>query len=126
MTIMNETAHPPKRTGLLIWMIASQLLTVGSLLIWLTMAGLSVMAFDSGSTPEAWTFVIIVWSYPIIPLVLVIAAWIAYRRRKNAAAAILSGLSFAPPILCILLIAIANMSWFVFNSGGLSVTPFAP
>jgi hypothetical protein len=116
-TNLTETPAPPKRIGLLIWMIISQLLTVGSLLIWLTMAGLSVMAFDSGSTPEAWTFVIIVWSYPIIPLILVITAWIAYARRKNAAAAILSGLAFAPPILCILLIAIANMSWFAFNAG---------
>jgi hypothetical protein len=70
---MVETAAAPKRcTGLLIWMIVSQLLMVGSLMIWLLVAGLSVMAFDSGSTPEAWTFVIAVWSYPIIPLVLVV------------------------------------------------------
>jgi hypothetical protein len=43
-------------------MILSQVLSVLSLLIWLVMAGLSVMAFDQGSTPEAWTFVIAVWS----------------------------------------------------------------
>jgi len=125
-TNLAGTAPPPKRTGLLIWMILSQLIAVGSLVIWLVMAGLSVMAFDSGSSPQAWTFVIIVWSYPIIPIVLVIAAWIAYRRRSNTLAAVLSGLSFAPPILCILLIAVANMSWFAFNSGGVSITPFAP
>jgi hypothetical protein len=56
------TTLPPKRTGLLIWMILSQVLTLGSLLIWLLMAGLSVMAFDSGVSTEAWTFVIAVWS----------------------------------------------------------------
>jgi hypothetical protein len=59
---MTETTHQPKRTGLLVWMILSQVLSVLSLLIWLVMAGLSVMAFDQGSTPEAWTFVIAVWS----------------------------------------------------------------
>jgi hypothetical protein len=58
---MTETTPQPKRTGLLVWMILSQVLSVLSLLIWLVMAGLSVMAFDQGSTPEAWTFVIAVW-----------------------------------------------------------------
>ena len=33
-------------------------------IFWLLAAGLSVMAFDSGVTTEAWTFVIAVWSYP--------------------------------------------------------------
>lgn len=115
---MTENAvHPKPRTGLVIWMVISQLLAVGSLMIWLMMAGLSVMAFDQGSTPEAWAFVIAVWSYPIIPLTLVIGAWIAFARRKNAAAAILSGLSFAPPILCFVLMAVANSVWFMQNGG---------
>lgn len=116
---MTETTPQPlKWTGLLIWMIISQLLAAGSLVIWLVMAGLSVMAFDQGSTPEAWTFVLIVWSYPLLPLAIIISSWIAYRRRRNTLAAVLSGLSFAPPILCILIIAIANVSWFA-TSGGL-------
>lgn len=114
---MIETAPPPKRTGLLIWMILSQLLALGSLVIWLLMAGLSVMAFDQGSSPEAWTIVIAVWSYPIIPLILVIAAWIAFARRKNAVAAVLSGLSFAPPLLCIAFIWASNAIWFAQNGG---------
>ena len=55
---MTELAAPPKRrTGLLIWLIVSQLLAVGSLLIWALIAGLSVMAFDEGSSPEAWAIV---------------------------------------------------------------------
>jgi hypothetical protein len=103
----------PKRTGLLVWMIVSQLLTLASLLIWLLVAGLSVMAFDSGVTAEAWTIVIAVWSYPIIPIVLVIAAWIAYARRKNTSAAILSGLSFAPPFLLYIGLFVVNTLWFV-------------
>ena len=116
---MTEIAVPlkPRRTGLIIWMIISLLLMLGSLLIWLLMAGLSVMAFDSGVSAEAWAIVIIVWSYPILPIGLIVAAWIAYARHKNILAVVLSGLSFAPPILCFLLIAVANFAWFAQNGG---------
>ena len=100
------------RTGLLIWMIVSQLLMLVSLVIWLMVAGLSVMAFDSGVSVEAWAIVIAVWSYPILPIVLVIASWVAYRRQRNAMAAVLSGLSFAPPILLFLCLAISSFSWY--------------
>lgn len=114
---MNEAAPQPKRIGLLIWMIVSQIIAVLSLVPWLLMAGLSVMAFDQGSTPEAWTIVIAVWSYPILPIILVIAAWSAYRRRKNSVAAVLSGLSFAPPLVCIAFIWFSNALWFAQNGG---------
>ena len=107
---MSEIEVKPARSkGLLIWMIIAQILAVASLFIWLVIAGLSVMAFDAGETPAAWAFVITIWSYPIFPLGLSIGAWIAYARRKNKLAAILSGLSFAPPILFALLIGIANV-----------------
>ena len=106
------------RTGLLIWMIVSQVLTVLSLVIWLFLAGISVMAFDSGVSAEAWTIVIAVWSYPIIPILLVIGAWIAFARRKNVLAAVLSGLSFAPPILLMLLVLILNLAWFATHDIG--------
>lgn len=106
---MNEAAPQPKRTGLLIWMIVSQILAVVSLVPWLVMAGLSVMAFDQGSTPEAWTFVIAVWSYPILPIILVIAAWVAYARRRNRTAAVLSGFSFAPPFLLYIFLWVATL-----------------
>jgi len=97
---MTALAAPPKRrTGLLIWLIVSQLLAIASLLIWALMAGLSVMAFDSGVTPEAWAFVIAVWAYPLFPIVMAIGAWVAFAFRKNRLAAVLSGLTFAPPVL---------------------------
>jgi hypothetical protein len=115
---MAEQTVDKPRTGLLIWMIVSQILTVLSLVIWLFLAGISVMAFDSGVSTEAWTIVIAVWSYPIIPIVLVIAAWIAFARRKNILAAVLSGLSFAPPILLMLLVMILNMAWFATHDLG--------
>lgn len=116
---MIEATIPPRpgRTGLMIWMIISQLLMLGTLVIWLIMAGLSVMAFDSGVSTEAWTIVIIVWSYPILPMGLIIAAWIAYAKHKNILAVVLSGLSFAPPLLCFLLIVVADFAWFAQNGG---------
>lgn len=107
-----NTAEAPthtKRTGLLIWMIVSHILALGSLGIWLLVAGLSVMAFDSGESKEAWTIVIAVWLYPIIPLILIITAWIAYARRKNILAGVLSGLSFMPLFLLYIFIWVANL-----------------
>ncbi len=111
---MNTEAQS-QRTGLLVWMIVSQILTLASLLIWLLVAAVSVMAFDSGESPQAWTFVIAVWSYPIIPIVLVIAAWIAFARRKNKSAAVLSGLSFAPPFLLYIGLFVANLFMFAIH-----------
>ena len=48
---------PGERTGLLVWMILAQAFAVLTLAIWAPVAGLSVMAFDSGETTGAWIFV---------------------------------------------------------------------
>ena len=102
------------RKALLIWMIVSQVLTVGTLVVWLGMAGLSFMAFDAGVTPQATTFVTVILAYPVFPLALVIAAWIAFARHNDRLAGILSGLSFSlPVVLYVILGAIA-----VFLSNG--------
>ena len=95
-------AEEPKRTGLLIWLIVSQVLALGSLLIWFVGAGMSMMSVDSDGGFPAW--IIAVWCYPIFPLMMIIGAWIAYKRRINTLAAILSGLSFAPIVLFFLVI----------------------
>ena len=107
---MTGPAAPPKRrTGLLIWMIVSQLLALATLLFWALVAGLSVMAFDEGSSRVAWVIVIAVWAYPLFPLTLAIGAWIAFAFRKNWLAAILSGLAFAPAGLLYLVLRFANL-----------------
>jgi uncharacterized BrkB/YihY/UPF0761 family membrane protein len=94
---MTELTEKPKRSIVtLIWLIVSQLLALATLLFWVVAAGVSVMAFDEGPSPEAWRFVIAVWAYPLFPLVMAIGAWIAFAFRKNWLAAILSGLTFAP------------------------------
>jgi hypothetical protein len=107
---MTEPAAAPKRrTGLLIWLIVSQLLAVGSLWFWALVAGLSVMAFDSGDSRLAWTIVIAVWAYPLFPLIMAIGAWIAFAFRKNRLAAVLTGLTFAPLALFYLLLRFGNL-----------------
>jgi uncharacterized BrkB/YihY/UPF0761 family membrane protein len=100
------TAQPKRRTGLLIWLIVSQLLAIGSLWFWVVVAGLSVMAFDEGGSPEAWAIVLTVWAYPLFPLIMAISAWVAFAFRKNRLAAVLTGLTFVPPVLLYLLLLI--------------------
>lgn len=102
------------RKPILIWLIVSQLLALASLVFWLLVAGLSVMAFDSGVTAEAWTFVIAVWSYPIWPLGFAIAAWIAYARKRDKLAGVLTTLTFLPVLALIVLLAVSS---FLFSMG---------
>jgi cytochrome bd-type quinol oxidase subunit 2 len=90
-------------------MIISQLLALASLFFWLLAAGLSVMAFDSGETQQAWNFVIAVWAYPIWPLVFVIASWVAYARRKDKLAGILTTFTFLSVLILLLIIMLGNM-----------------
>jgi hypothetical protein len=98
----------------LIWLLVSQLLALASLLFWLVAAGLSVMAFDSGVTQAAWTFVLAVWAYPIWPIAFAIAAWIAYARKKDRTAGLLTTLTFLPVLLLIIVLVLSN---FFFSFG---------
>lgn len=100
--------NPASRRPILIWLIVSQLLALASLFFWLVMAGLSVMAFDSGVTQEAWNFVIVVWLYPVWPILFAIAAWIAYVRNREKLAGVLTTLTFLPILVLMLIIASAN------------------
>jgi uncharacterized BrkB/YihY/UPF0761 family membrane protein len=100
------TAKPKRSTGTLIWLIVSQLIALASLGLWVLAAGLSVMAFDQGDSPEARRTVLMVWAYPIFPLVMAIGAWIAFAFRKNRLAAVLTGLTIVPPIFLFLLMAL--------------------
>ena len=106
---------PATRRPILIWLIISQCLALASLIFWLLVAGLSVMAFDSGVTQEAWTFVIVVWSYPIWPIIFTIASWIAYARKKDKLAGILTTLTFLPMLVLILMIVFSSIYYTIFS-----------
>lgn len=99
----------PSRKFVLAWLIVSQLLALASLMFWLAAAGLSVMAFDSGVSREAWTFVIAVWSYPIWPLGFAIASWIAYARKRDMLAGMLTTFTFLPVLILLLVIMVGNL-----------------
>jgi hypothetical protein len=101
----------PSRQPILIWLIVTQVLAVASLFFWLLVAGLSVMAFDSGVSTEAWTFVIAVWSYPIWPIGFSIASWISYARRKDRLAGVLTTFTFLPVLLLIAAILLGNLAF---------------
>ena len=98
----------PSRTPILIWLIVSQVLAVLSLVVWLLVAGLSVMAFDAGVTQEAWNFVIAVWSYPIWPIGFAIGAWIAYARKRDRLAGVLTTLTCLPVLVVIRVLAASS------------------
>jgi len=106
---------PVSRRPILIWLISSQLLALASLVFWLFAAGISVMAFDSGVTQEAWTFVIAVWSYPIWPILFAVASWIAYARKKDKLAGILTTLTFLPVLVLILFIVFSSFYYTFFS-----------
>ena len=101
------------RKPILIWLIASQVLALLSLIFWLVVAGLSVMAFDSGVSAEAWTFVIAVWSYPIWPVAFAIAAWIAYARKKDRLAGVLTAFTVLPVLVLIIILAASSFLYSV-------------
>lgn len=110
---MELETTPPSRKPILIWLIVSQVLALASLVVWLLMVGLSVMSFDSGVTQEAWNFVIAVWLYPIWPIVFTITAWIAYWRKKDKLAGILTLLTFLPILVLLVIIIGANYFYFM-------------
>ena len=60
---------------------------------------------------EAWTFVLLVWAYPLLPLGMAIGAWVAFAFRKHWLAAILSTITFLPPVVLILVMQIQTWIW---------------
>ena len=63
---------------------------------WLPFAALSGMAFDGGYTPQAYTFIWSIWTYPVL------VAIAAIFRNRIPALALLPLLNVTAFILCIL------------------------
>jgi len=99
MDALTQPIQSRRPWPLLAWMIITQLLMLVSLLGWAVVAGLSFMAFDAGYSTGAAIFVGVIWSYPIIVLISILLAWIAYHRAKHRAAAIWSVFPFLPIVL---------------------------
>ncbi len=104
---VDDVQLAPKQSYIpLIWMIASQLIGLLSLIPWLVMAGLSFMAFDSGETPQAWLFVGTVLSYPLLPIGCSILAWVLWTFKKRRAALVATSLPF---VIVLLLVVVAGL-----------------
>lgn len=88
MTSISLPSTPQRSRGALAWLIVSQVLAALSLLPWLLIAGLSVMAFDAGFTTEAALFVGAIWAYPLLPLACSIVAWVFYMKHRMRGAVI--------------------------------------
>ena len=94
----NSNLPPRFPIGGVIWLVISQLVSLLSLIPWLVIAGLSVMAFDSGVSTEAVLFVGGIWSYPVIVIGLAITAWILFAFKKIKAALVVTSLPVVPAL----------------------------
>jgi hypothetical protein len=90
------------------WLVVSQGFTMISFLPWLVLAGLAVMAFDSGVSTEAVVFVGAVWSYPLLALGADVAAWVLFGLKKGKAALVVTSL---PLVVAIPLVGYFGFVW---------------
>lgn len=74
---------PASRMPVLLWLIASQVLALVSLIVWLVVAGFSAASFA-------------IQAYPIWPVAFAVAAWVAYARNKDLLAALLTAVALLP------------------------------
>jgi hypothetical protein len=104
----NGTTGGWRRWGGLGWLVVSQGMTLLSFLPWLVLAGLAVMAFDSGVSTEAVLFVGAIWSYPLLALGAAVAAWILFALKKGKAALVVTSL---PLVVAVPLVGYFGFVW---------------
>lgn len=75
-----------RRQGVLTYLIVATILFGLSLLPAAVGAMMSLMAFDTGPSRMAWTFVILVWAYPALVILGLLLAWIFYAAKAHRAA----------------------------------------
>jgi hypothetical protein len=82
----------------LIWLIVSQAISALSLVPWVFVAGMAVMAFDApGSTDlwGPWLFAGTIWSYPLWVLASAILAWVLYAQKRLRGATVATSVPIA-------------------------------
>lgn len=60
---------------ILIWLIITLIIYILSLMAWLSMALMSLMAIDNGMTFSAVFFVAIIWAYPWLLILFEYLSW---------------------------------------------------
>lgn len=113
VTTSDITYTTPKRPwGAIVWLIISQLIGLLSLLPWFVIAGLSLMAFDSGGTAQAWAFAGAIWCYPVLPIGSAIVAWILFAVKKKRAALIVTSLPLLVAVPLVIYLVVVWLSNF--------------
>jgi hypothetical protein len=82
------------------FLLSLQVIQALSLLPWLMMAGLSIMAFDSPGSEkmwQPWAFVLALWSYPVWLLAAGVGSWLLLLRGQNLVALAI-GVVFTLPV----------------------------
>jgi hypothetical protein len=105
-----ETAVPePRSAGTFWWLIAVQALGVLGLVPWLFATVLSVwgVAWEPVSG-WVWPTLLAIWTYPLWLIVFSALAWIAYRKRRNRRAVLLSLGAFIPVVVLEVYAALTN------------------
>lgn len=87
----------------LIWLILSQLIYLGSLIPWSVSSMMAIMAFDSGVNFYNTLFVGTLWSYPVWVILFSVLAWVAYARQNATMAVIWTSV---PLVLVIVAVAL--------------------
>ncbi|WP_027085626.1 hypothetical protein [Cohnella panacarvi] len=83
------------RNATLATLVVSQLVYVLFIVVWLFMAGMSVMMFDSpdaAGNATTWLVFILILLYPVGLLAALIAGWKRFSRRRYKAALIWNGI----------------------------------
>lgn len=75
-----------RRQGVLAYLIVATILFGLSLIPAAVGSLMSLMAFDTGPSRMAWTWVILVWAYPALVILGLLLAWILYAARAHRAA----------------------------------------
>ncbi len=101
------------------WLIITQVLAVLSLFPWFIIAGLSLLAFDSGYRLSAILFVVFMWLYPLLPMGCAIRAWWLYLHGKVRGALITTSI----PLVVVLPLVFygASASWHPPEAHGTKV-----
>jgi hypothetical protein len=93
------------RNGVVIWLMASQLIGLLSLLPWLVFAAQAYTVVTSGITSGLGPYYAIL-AYPLLPVGLALLAWILFAARKDIGALVSSSLP--------LLVALPMVLYYVY------------
>jgi hypothetical protein len=105
----NPTRIKPRRL-VIIWLVISQALAIGSLIPWLAYAIYTYAALYNGiSTIWEVIFVSFTFAYPIIVIVCAILAWLLYRAYKDRQALIVTSLFLVGPIFYAVTIYVTSL-----------------